>query len=300
MAPPRNRRPGFSRRAQFGLFLGYVAAIGGALIGGVLLLLSTFNPPAFATVRGVFAEITTPISSGLDWVRSGLGSIPEGIGTHFQVRTENARLKRQIAAEALLVQRARTLDQENRRLRAMVKLRDVTTDAIVVARLVNSTASSTRRIATLNAGSWQGVQRGQPVRAADGLIGQVIETSPNTARVLLITDAESIVPVRRIRDGLPAIASGRGDGLIDIRSATVTAIVFQPGDSFVTSGTGGVFAPDIPVGRVLRTQGDIAIAVPGANPDALDFALVQQSFLPPPAPAPTPGASPTPAASPAP
>jgi rod shape-determining protein MreC len=204
------------------------------------------------------------------------------------VRTENARLKKQVADEALLVQRARTLEQENARLRAMVKLRDVTADPVAIARLVSSTASSTRRFATLNAGSWQGVKRGQPVRGPEGLIGQVTETSPNTSRVLLLTDAESVVPVRRIRDGLPAIASGRGDGLIDIRSATVSAIVFKPGDAFVTSGTGGIFSPNIPVGRVLRTQGDIAVAAPAVNPDALDFAMVLQAFLPPPVPVPSP------------
>ena len=49
MAPPGNRRPGFSRRAQYGLFLTYVGAISGALIGGVLLLLSAFNPTALRT-----------------------------------------------------------------------------------------------------------------------------------------------------------------------------------------------------------------------------------------------------------
>lgn len=298
MAPPRNRRPGFSRRAQYGLFLGYVGAIGGVLIGACLLLLSTFNPSAFAAVRGFLAEVTTPVASGVAWVRDGVSSVPEGAGSYFGVRTENARLKKQIAENALLVERARTLDQENRRLRAIAKLRDVTTDAVVVARLVNSSASSTRRYATLNAGSWQGVQRGQPVRGPEGLIGQVIETSPNTSRVLLLLDAESVIPVRRIRDGLPAIASGRGDGLLDIRSATVSAIVFQPGDSFVTSGTGGIFSPNIPVGRVIRAQGDIAIAAPSVHPDALDFAMVQQAFLPEPAPSPT--ASPTPAATPAP
>ncbi|AQR73300.1 rod shape-determining protein MreC [Sphingomonas sp. LM7] len=298
MAPPRNRRPGFSRRAQYGLFIGYVGAIGGALIGGVLLLLSTFNPPAFAAVRGVFAEITTPIASGFDWIRRGLGSIPDGIGSYFAVHGENAELRKQIADDKLTVTRAQTLEQENRRLRAMVKLRDVTTDAIVAARLVNSSSSSTRRYATLNAGSWQGVKRGQPVRDPSGLIGQVIETSPNSARVLLLADPESIVPVRRVRDGLPAIASGRGDGQIDIRSASVATMGFQAGDTFVTSGTGGVFPPDIPVARVIRTQGDIAIAQPAVNPDALDFALVQQTFLPEPVPAPSPSASATPAAQP--
>lgn len=296
MAPPRNRRPGFSRRAQYGLFIGYVGAAGGALIGALLLLLSTFNPQAFAAVRGAFAEITTPIASGFHWVRRSLGGIPQGIGSYFNVHGENARLKKKLADDALAVRHAQTLEQENLRLRGLVKLRDVTTDAIVAARLVNSSSSSTRRYATLNAGSWQGVRRGQPVRDASGLIGQVIETSPNSARVLLLVDPESIVPVRRTRDGLPAIASGRGDGLIDIRSASVSAMGFRPGDAFVTSGTGGVFSPNIPVARVIRTQGDIAIAQPDVNPDALDFAMVQQTFLPEPTPTPTP--SPSGAASP--
>lgn len=296
MAPPRNRRPGFSRRAQYGLFLGYVGLIGGALIGAALLLLSTFNPGAFSAVRGFFAEITTPISSAFHWVRRGVAGTPEGVGSFFAVRDENARLKKQLSDDAQLVSRAQTLDQENRRLRGLLQLRDVTTDAIVIARLVSSSPASARRYATLNAGSWQGVKPGQPVREPNGLIGQVIETSPNTARVLLIVDPESIVPVRRIRDGLPAIAAGRGDGLLDVRSASVATMIFQPGDTFVTSGTGGVFSPNIPVARVIRTSGDVAIAAPSANPDALDFALVQQTFLPelPPTPAPSPTPSPKP------
>jgi len=294
MAPSRDRRPGFSRRAQYSLFLAYVGAVGGALIGAGLLLLSTFNPPAYAAVRGFFGEITTPISSGLDWVRRSIANTPAGVSEHWNVKAENDRLKKQLDDNETLVMRARTLNQENRRLREMLKLRDVTTDAVVAARLVNSSASSTKRFATLNAGAWQGVRRGQPVRAPDGLIGQVVDAGPNSARVLLIIDPDSIVPVRRTSDGMPAIARGRGDGLLDVRSATLASGQFKAGDTFVTSGTGGIFSPNIPVARVIKTEGDAAIAQPAANPDALDFALVQQTFLPEPAPSPTP--SPTPAA----
>ncbi|WP_369404239.1 rod shape-determining protein MreC [Sphingomonas soli] len=265
-----------------------MAAVGGAAIGAALLLLSTFNPTAFSAVRGFFSEITTPISSAFAWVRGGIAGAPEGFSGYVNARGENERLKKQLAENEVLVSRARALNQENRKLRDMLQLRDVTTDAIVIARLVASSASSTRRYATLNAGSWQHVKPGMPVREAAGLIGQVIETSPNTSRVLLIVDPESIVPVRRTRDGLPAIAAGRGDGLMDIRSASIATMIFQPGDTFVTSGTGGIFSPNIPVARVIRTARDIAVAEPAANPDALDFALVQQSFLPEPPPAPTP------------
>jgi rod shape-determining protein MreC len=97
MAPPRNRRPGFSRRAQYGLFLGYVGAVGGALIGAALLVLSTFNPPAFAAVRGFFAEITTPIASTFAWLRSSVAGTPEGVASYVNVRGENERWSREHA-----------------------------------------------------------------------------------------------------------------------------------------------------------------------------------------------------------
>lgn len=289
MAPPRNRRRGFSRRAQYGLFLSYVAAVAGAIVAIGLLLVSTFNPGAFAALRSGAAEIATPLSSGLAWVRDGISSVPGGIGGYLGVVGENARLRKQVDQERSIVMRARTLTRENRRLRVLLALRDAEVMPVVTARLVSSTASSTRRFATLNAGTWQGVLGGQPVRGPEGLIGRVLEAGPNSARVLLITDPESIVPVRRTRDGLPAIAAGRGDGMIDIRSASSVNVPFNPGDSFVTSGTGGLYPPDIPVARVTAKSNDTAIARAYADPDALDFALVQRVFLPePPPPAPVP------------
>lgn len=280
MAPPRNRRPGFSRRAQYGLFISYVLAAGGALVGVVLLALSFLHPPAYAVARGALAELVTPIASGLDWTRRGLSSIPEGIGSYWGVRGENAQLRAEVEANRKLVEEARIIAHDNKRLRQVLKLRDRVAAPVVTARLVYASGSSTRRFATLNAGSWQGVQTGQPVRGPDGLIGRVVETSPNTARILLILDPESIVPVRRVRDGLPAIAAGRGDGLIEIRSAGAAQVLFEPGDAFVTSGTGGLFPPNIAVARVRNRARDTAEAVTFASPDSLDYAIVQQSYFP--------------------
>lgn len=280
LAPPRNRRPGFSRRAQYGQFLGYVVLFVGIAIGAGMVLLSTFNPPAFAVVRGAFSEITTPVASALSWARHGVTDAGSGVANYFGVVGENARLRKQLADGQALIDRARTLSIENRRLRVLLDVRDHEPESVVVARLVASSASSTRRYATLNAGSRQGVHAGQPVRGPAGLVGQVVETSLNTARVLLLIDPESVVPVRRTRDGMPAIAAGRGDGLLDIRSASLASVVFREGDIFVTSGTGGIFPPNIAVARVAHDSRDTALARPTANPDAADFVLVQKTFLP--------------------
>lgn len=285
MAPQRNRRPGFSRRAQYSLFLGYVIAGAGALLGAILLALSAINPPAYQHLRGGIREVTTPISSALDWVRRSVGNVPEAIGHYFFVMGENERLRAEVKATRPVLVQAQSINRENARLRALLRVQDVPVQGIVTARLVNSSASSTRRFATLNAGSRHGVRVGQPVRGPEGLIGRIVEVSPNTARVLLVIDTESIVPVRRARDGLPALAIGRGDGLIDIRSANVANIPLNSGDLFVTSGTGGLYPPNVPVARVMRNADDSSLSRPIASPDAFDFALVQNAFQPPPEPA---------------
>jgi rod shape-determining protein MreC len=295
MAPPHNRRPGFSRRAQYGFFLTYVVALAGAIVSAVLLALSSLDPPAFASLRASLAEVTTPVSSGISGVGNWLGAIPGGIGDYLAVRGQNAALRKQLADQHALFMRARSLSYDNRRLLALLKVRERIAEPVVAARLVSSTGSSTRRFAVLNAGSWQGVASGQPVRGPEGLIGRVLETGPNSARVLLLIDPESIVPVRRTRDGMPALAAGRGDGLIDVKSVALATTDFGPGDVFVTSGTGGIYPPNIPVARVLRRGRDAAVARSFAQADTLDYALVQRAFMPEPPPIPVPIPTPKPA-----
>lgn len=286
LASSRTRRPGFSRRAQWGLFAGYFIAVVGSLVAAALLALATFDPSTFSVLRLAAAEVTTPVSSAIAAVGRGIVSIPGGVADYFAVKQRNEYLRKQIDDTHALLMRARALSYENRRLKTLLQLRDRTSETVVTARLVSSTASSTRRFAVLNAGSRQGVKVGQPVRGPEGLVGRVLEVGFNTARVLLLTDPESIVPVRRTRDGLPAIAAGRGDGWIEIRAVSLTGGGFLPGDVLMTSGTGGIYAPNIPVARVVRRSRETALARTFAQPDTLDFALVQQSFMPVPSPAP--------------
>jgi rod shape-determining protein MreC len=281
MAPSRDRRPGFSRRAQYSLFVSYVLAIAGAVVGAVLLVLSTFNPAAFSALRSTVTEVTAPVSSGVSAVVRGIASIPETIGTYFRVHGENAELRAEAKRTHDAVVQARIIVRDNRRLRGLLKLREADAGTVATARIVSSSASSTRRFGVLNAGRWQGVEPGQPVRGPDGLIGRIIEAGPNTARVLLLTDPESVVPVKRIRDGMPALAAGRGDGLIDIRSVYTADAKLRPGDRFITSGTGGIFAPGVLVAEVRATGSDSAPAQPFAHADTFDFAIVSRAFLPP-------------------
>jgi rod shape-determining protein MreC len=280
MAPPKNRRLGFSRRAHFGLFLGYVIAIGAALIAVVLLAISIVDPRGFAALRGAALDVTAPVAGAGRSVGDFFSGIGESISNYWQAGSENAGLKQELAETRRELIRRQALEYENRRLAALLGLARSAQDEVTIARIVGSTYDSPRRLATLAAGSAAGVATGQPVRSPDGLIGRVIETGRWAARVMMVTDGASNVPVRLVRDGTPALAVGRGDGTIELRTLEVGQNPFRRGDILVTSGVGGLFPPDIPVAIVVASENDVAVARPIADPSRMDYAIVLRIYQP--------------------
>lgn len=280
MAPPKTRRAGFSRKAQYGLFIGYVVAVVGVVFSVLLLVVAIVDPRGFQGLRGLALDITTPITSA---GRGGVRLVSDtgtGIADYFRAGSQNDALRRERDASRQQLVEARAIRFENQRLKRLLKLSDELQDDVVAARIVGSTFDSSRRLATLDAGSAAGVHIGQPVRAPEGLIGRVVETGRWAARVMLLTDGASNVPVRMVRDGTPALATGRGDGTLEIKPLEVGQNPFRRGDILVTSGTGGIYGPNIPAAIVVRVTRDETIARPLANPARADFAIVQNIYQP--------------------
>jgi rod shape-determining protein MreC len=305
MAPPGKRRPGFSRRAQYSVFIGYVVAIGGVIIAVILLAIAIIDPTGFSALRGAAVDVTAPISSATRSVATFFGDVGEGIGNYFRAGSQNAELRAQLGEAQRQLNRRQALENENRRLNALLGLAQQTDDEVTVARIVGSSFEAPRRLATLSAGSAAGVAPGQSVRSPDGLIGRVLETGRWASRVILVTDAASNVPVRLARNGTPALAVGRGDGTIELRTLEVGTNPFRRGDLLVTSGIGGLYPPNIPVVIVTGHEGERAIGRPLADPSRMDYAIVQRIYqpaaagpldrAPPGRPAPPVAASPAPA-----
>jgi len=292
MAPPSDRRPGFSRRAQYSIFTRYVAAVVGAVVGAVLLIVAMFEPGSFAFLRQGATEVAAPAGAVGAASRAAGQSFTAGIGDYFDAANKNAAMRRELIAARAQQVRLQALAQENRRLMALLGVVDPAVPPVAVARIVGSTSASTRRFATLGAGTRQGVRMRMPVRSATGLIGRVLEVGPNTARVLLVTDAENVVPVRRASDGVAAFSQGRADGRLTLKLINMGINPLKRGDVFVTSGAGGLYRPGIPVAVVEGRTRDGAIARILGDPAAADFVLVDSVFqnLPDPAAGPAPAA----------
>ncbi|WP_076070417.1 rod shape-determining protein MreC [Sphingomonas montana] len=298
MAPPKHRRPGFSRRAQYGLFAGYVIATIGVVIALVSVAIWRLDPTAFALVRGVALDATAPFSAAGAAVTRGLSSGAAEVGAYWNAGARNRQMMDDMAAMRTALIQARADRFENARLKRIVRLVDRTPQTVVATRIIGSTASGTRRLATIAAGSSSGVRPGQPVRSGEGLVGRIFETGRGAARLLMLTDTGSTVPVRLVRNGLPALASGNGDGRLRIRALIAGENPFRRGDLLVTSGTGGVYPPGIPVAVITGADALTPLARALADPDRTDFVAVQAIYAPE-AAAPPPGLPTTGAAAPA-
>lgn len=275
MASPSKRRPGFSRRAQYGIFTGYALAGIGALIGAVLLGLSLWRPASFSGPRIVAADAVSPVREVTAEVRTNSQGLVDKISGYLRAGSQNAQLKEEVELARIRLAESEAVEQENRRLKALLGLSDTDVEPIVVSRIVGSTAASTRRFAYLGAGSEQGVQAGMPVRGPRGVVGRVLEVGQDSSRLLLLTDSQSVLPVRRAQDDVVALAEGRGDGLVRIRLINLGINPLQVGDVFVTSGSGGYYRPGVAVAVVAEITDDGALARIISDPAATDFVSVE-------------------------
>lgn len=286
MAPPANRRSGFSRRAQYTTFFNYAAGVLGSVVGLGLLVVSIASPDTFSALRGTAADVTEPAAQATAGGRSWSKDLIAGIGGFFTTGSEHARLERELAEAKVRLVEAQATAAENQRLKMLLGLKDDDTRPVAFARLTSSSSASTRRFATLGAGRDKGVVKGMPVRSAMGLVGRVLEVGTSSARVMLITDTESQVPVRRAKDGVPAFAQGHGDGTVRLRLINLGINPLRMGDVVVTSGSGGLYRPGTPMAIVTELLRDGAIARVLSNPSDTDYVMVEKAWAPEPPPPP--------------
>ncbi len=275
MAPSEQRRSSYSRRAQYGVFTGYVLATAGALLGAALLALSLWRPDSFSGPRNVARDTVEPAVQATAAGRAEGKGLFDTIGGYFRAGSQNAELRKELEIARIRLAEAEAVAQENVRLKQLLELSTSEAEPVAVTRFVGSSAASSRRFGYIGAGRDEGVEVGMPVRSPRGVVGRVLEVGASTARVLLLTDSQSVLPVRRPEGDVIAFAEGRGDSLLRIRLINLGINPLKKGDMFVTSGTGGYYRPGTAVAIVTEVTDDGALAQIVSDPAATDYVSVQ-------------------------
>lgn len=211
---------------------------------------------ALQPVRAQLGLVLSPLYYVADLPARGWASVSLLTAGRSDLIADNRRLQ----SEALLAQRQlqkmAALTEQNVRLRELLNSASLVDERVLVAELIGVDPNPFNQRVLLNKGERDGVFPGQPVLDATGLMGQVVEVMPHTARVLLITDASHSLPVQVNRNGLRAIASGNGNNeWLELRYVGDTADI-RINDLVVSSGLGQRFPAGYPVGRVVEVERD--------------------------------------------
>jgi rod shape-determining protein MreC len=201
-------------------------------------------------LRGFATTVFQPIQDGLVTVVRPIGDAAGGIGDVFRTRSENARLRAQV--ETLSERRRSTtdLERENEELRGLLEMRDRGRLETIAARTVALGPSNFEWTITIDVGSADGVERDMPVINGDGLVGRVIQVTPNASRVLLTIDPNFGAAARVSRHGETGFVDGRGGEPMVFRPLDPEMDV-EVGDEIVTSTyQGGIFPGGIRIGTV--------------------------------------------------
>jgi rod shape-determining protein MreC len=194
------------------------------------------------------------------------------------VHDDNRALHEEIDRMKIEQARLRQEAADAGRLQALLEFRQRYVDRTVAAQVIGSSGSEQSRILYLDKGERAGIKRDMAVITPDGVVGKVIDVTPFTAQVLMITDQSSGVGAVIGTSRLHGIVRGSPNGEV-IMHYVMKAEDVRKGEPILTSGGDRVFPKGLPIGQIsdVIPGSDIFFDIhvrPAARLDRLDEVLV--------------------------
>jgi len=224
------------------------------LVSVFLLILWRSDNPRLERLRLSLADRLAPSMSLVNQPLVFASEMSRDYRNFFDLYSQNRELRREIQRLRAWRGTARQLEEENAQLRALNNVRLAPHATFVTGDVIADSGGPFLQSALVNVGARDGVVDGSAAVDGNGLVGRVVGVGQHATRLLLLTDFSSRVPVLVQPSGRRAILAG------DATSAPVLEFLenpdqVNPGDPVRTSGDGGVFPPDLPVGRLIALPG---------------------------------------------
>ncbi|WP_313668960.1 rod shape-determining protein MreC [Sandarakinorhabdus sp.] len=277
---PAPRRPTAIRREQ-NLALVSAVVSGGVIAAGlILLLVARVNPETASGVRAAATDIVAPLWSVVRAPIDGAAKLGGDVDDYFGAVSRADQLEAELDKANARLRTARNGQRELQQLKRLMAVREPSRTVVVTTRIAAATSGSVARTAMLAVGSSDGITRDMPVIGAEGLVGRTLEVGRQSARVLLLTDPLSRVPVIVERTGQSGLAVGRNLPTLLLTDRIGPELALVAGDRIVTSGDGGVYPPGVPVGVVIDPRADGPLIRLATSPLGGGFVTVERGWLP--------------------
>lgn len=221
--------------------------------------------------------ISSPAVRGAEQAARARRSVAELLSSYFGARSENLRLRQEVAGLNREVFLLRAGAEDSARLRELLRIQPFLPSVRLGAPIVSLEVRGGYRRALLAAGSADGVRPGSPLAVAEGLVGRTVTVTAHLSKVILIGDADCAVGGRIVRTGDQAVVRGDGEDLRMEYLSTLSRV--EPGDLVETAGIDGIFPRGILIGRVTEITGGKSLFLkvkiaPSASPSKLSDVLV--------------------------
>lgn len=206
-------------------------------------------------------DAIAPVQTAVDDAFRPIGDWWSGVSDSAGLKSENSRLRKQLADARSRARAAGPALRENEQLKQLTQLPFVGGIPTVATQIVSASPGNFVSSVELNKGTDAGIEVGNPVVAGQGLVGRITSASKQRSTVLLLTDPASEVGVR-LETGEPGVAKGRaGNNLLTLDFVSPDVEDVRKGGVVTTAGLqNALFPAGLPVASVVsveKTAGDL-------------------------------------------
>ena len=215
----------------------------------ILLSLESINSKSLNFVRSAIKDVIYRTSFIASIPENTISPVYTNIQEHFKIYEQYELIKLELQQLKNQQNQIAYLKTENDKLRKVIDDTDIYDYESITSKVLVDKESPFLKSVILNKGFNSGLKKGMPVLKGPYFVGRITEVNYLSSRVLLISDLNSKIPVLIEPMGYQAIMSGTGNdlALLDFLPKNHQ---LEVGNLVFTSGTGGIFFPGIPIGRI--------------------------------------------------
>lgn len=222
--------------------------------------------------------IFSPVPKFVNWVGGTAQDMHHGYLDMRRAVNENLELRRKVASLTTENLKLRQSESDLRRLRGLLAYAEQFNMETSMAQTIMLDTAGRFKSIIIDRGASDGVEVNDVVANANGLVGRVVLTTNDLAKVQLVTDNNCSIGSLVERTRRQGVVRGNGGAAVQMFDIPALADV-QPGDKILTAGIDGIYPKGIPIGTVIRSEPGQSLFKTVSVKPAVDFGSIEEVIV---------------------